>query len=72
VVSDDVILADAVATSIGNIVSSSKDIKNAIEVVKHFNDAIEINSIRKKIKGLIIIIDNELGVWGDIELVNLA
>ena len=61
VVSDSCALADASATAIGNLVRSKKDIQSAIEFAKSIED----------IHGLAIIIGDEIGLWGDIELVPL-
>ncbi len=61
VVSEDTLLADATATAIGNIVKTPEDIKEALE----FGKAI------RGILGIVIIIDDELGAWGDIELVSV-
>ncbi|MDA3845997.1 MAG: UPF0280 family protein [Vallitaleaceae bacterium] len=71
VVSKDVILADQVATAMGNIVKKAKDIKKAIEAVIAINSSIDMDSNLFKIKGIIIIIEDQLGVWGDIEIVKL-
>jgi len=61
VISEDTLLADATATSIGNKVKRAEDIKDALE----FGKAIP------GILGIVIIIDDELGAWGDIELVSV-
>jgi len=59
VVSDSCALADAAATAIGNHVKSKSDIQNAIA----FGKSIE------GISGLVVIISDKMGMWGDIELV---
>lgn len=51
-------LADAGATAIGNLVKKKDDIEPAIEFAKTIEG----------IKGVIIIKDKNLGVWGDIKL----
>ena len=61
VVSDSCALADAAATAIGNIVQTKKDIPSAIEVAKSIED----------VEGLAIIIDDDIGLWGDLEVVPL-
>lgn len=61
VVSEDTLLADAVATAIGNIVKTSKDIKAGLEFGKSILGIV----------GIVIIIDDELGAYGDIELVQV-
>ncbi len=61
VISEDTLLADATATSIGNKVKTPADIKEALEFGKSILG----------ILGIVIIIDEELGAWGDIELVSV-
>ncbi|MBA3037514.1 MAG: UPF0280 family protein [Desulfobacterium sp.] len=61
IVSDSCSLADAAATSIGNRVKRKKDIKAAIE----FGNAIE------GVTGIVIIIGDAVGFWGDIEVISL-
>jgi ApbE superfamily uncharacterized protein (UPF0280 family) len=57
--SGSVALADAAATAIGNIVKSKKDIQNGLET------GMKIEGVL----GIVIIIGDQLGVVGDIELV---
>lgn len=52
-------LADAAATSVGNQVKSKQDIENALEFGKNIPG----------IRGLLIIIGDKLGAWGDLEIV---
>jgi len=54
-------LADAAATAIGNRVGSNSDIANAVE----FGKAIA------GIQGLLIIVGDQIGLWGGLELVAL-
>jgi len=61
VVSSSAILSDASATAIANLVKYKDDIKPALD----FGASIP------GIKGIIIIIRDNMGVWGDIKLVNL-
>lgn len=61
VISDDTLLADAAATAIGNIIKTSEDIRNGLEYGKNI----------RGILGIVIIIGDELGAWGDIELVSV-
>ncbi len=61
ILSNDTLLADATATAIGNMVSTTDDI----------NEGIEFGKSIKGIKGILIIIKDKLGAWGDIELVKL-
>ena len=51
-------LADAVATAIGNRVENTDDIAKAIEFGERISD----------LKGLVIIKDDAVGVWGDLKL----
>lgn len=55
-------LADAAATAIGNIVQTGKDIESAMEM----------GAAIPGITGIIIIKGENLGAWGDLELVNLT
>ena len=61
IVSDSCSLADAAATSVGNRVRAKKDIGKAIE----FGKSIE------GVTGIVIIIGDAAGFWGDIEVVSL-
>ena len=53
------VLADTVATAIGNMVKTPDDI----------NSAIEFASKIKGVSGVIVIIDDKLGAWGNMELI---
>jgi ApbE superfamily uncharacterized protein (UPF0280 family) len=53
--------ADAAATAIGNLVKSSADIEKAIDAAKKIQD----------VSGILIIKDDQMGVWGNINLVSL-
>lgn len=59
IISDSTLIADAVATATGNLIQSPHDIEKGIEFARKI----------KAIKGIVIIIDNKIGVWGDITLV---
>lgn len=61
IISNSAILADAVATACGNLVKSEKDIKKGIEFAKNI----------KNIKGAIVIVNDKIGIWGEIKLVNI-
>ncbi len=58
IISDCAILADAVATATGNMIQSARDIPKAIRYCRKI----------KNIKGVVIIKDNNLGIWGDVQL----
>lgn len=58
IISDDVALADAAATVAGNAVKGPGDIEKAIELAK----AVE------GVKGVLIVIGDKLGSWGEIKL----
>jgi len=58
VLSKNTSLADAVATSVGNLILTSKDIEKGISFAKDIEG----------ILGILVIVDNQLGVWGQIEL----
>jgi uncharacterized protein len=59
VISNSPTLADASATSIGNLVLKKTDIKKGLARAQEI----------KGISGVIIIIEDEIGIWGDVELV---
>lgn len=61
VLSEDTLLADATATAIGNIVKTADDIRLGLEFGKKIPG----------ILGIVIIIDEELGAWGGVELVSI-
>ena len=61
IVSDSCALADAAATALGNIVQSKKDIQTAIEIGKNIQN----------ISGIAIIVDEDIGLWGEFEVVPL-
>lgn len=58
VVSKDTLLADAMATSVGNLVKDADSIQNAIDFAKSIEGVL----------GVLIIYQDKLGVWGKIEL----
>jgi ApbE superfamily uncharacterized protein (UPF0280 family) len=59
VLADSATLADAAATAIGNRVSEAADIEKAIEFAQGIG----------RLKGVVIIKDESLGVWGEVKLV---
>jgi hypothetical protein len=61
VVAESCAFADAAATAIGNLVQSFADIEFAIAKGKSID----------KIRGIIIIIGEKMGIWGDLEVVPL-
>jgi ApbE superfamily uncharacterized protein (UPF0280 family) len=56
VISDSVLLADAVATAVGNIINTRKDIEKGLIYTQKI----------KGVKGVVIIKDDKMGLWGDI------
>lgn len=62
VISDSCALADAAATAIGNRVKTKADIRSAIGFGK------QIDGVR----GLLIIVGDKIGAWGEIEIVPLS
>jgi ApbE superfamily uncharacterized protein (UPF0280 family) len=52
-------MADAAATMIGNLVKTKKDIKKAISCGSQIKDVL----------GILIIVENEMGLWGKMELI---
>jgi ApbE superfamily uncharacterized protein (UPF0280 family) len=61
VVSESGSLADAAATSVGNQVKSKTDIQKAIDFGKKIQG----------VKGIVIIVGNQIGAWGKLEIVPL-
>lgn len=61
VIADSCSIADAAATSIGNRIRSPADIELAIAEGKRMDF----------IRGIVIIIDEKIGIWGDLEVVPL-
>lgn len=59
VICNSAILADAWATRLGNEVKSASDVDRALSLVKD----------KPEIKGVIIIIGDKIGVWGEIKLI---
>ena len=59
IISDDAALADAMATAAGNMVKSAGDIEKAIAFAKSV----------KGIRGVLIIVGDKLGTWGEVRLV---
>jgi hypothetical protein len=61
VVADSALFADGLATCIGNSVKSKDDITMAIETGKAFSNII----------GILIIVGDNLGIWGDLEIIRV-
>ena len=61
VVADSALFADGLATCVGNSVKSKDDIAMAIEIGKKFSNVI----------GILIIVGDSLGVWGDLEIIRV-
>lgn len=61
IVARDAALADAAATAIGNLVQSPEDISSAIEHA----------TLMEGIDGVVILVRNKMGAWGNVELVPL-
>jgi ApbE superfamily uncharacterized protein (UPF0280 family) len=59
VVSPSCPLADAAATAIGNLLNQPSDIQTALDVGKGIDG----------VQGLLAIVGDQMGIWGDIELV---
>ncbi|MDD5451346.1 MAG: UPF0280 family protein [Desulfovibrionales bacterium] len=54
-------LADAVATAVGNVVKGKRDIDSGLSLAKDIGE----------ISGVVIIVGDKIGAWGDIELISL-
>ena len=59
VISNSTSLADAAATAVGNIIKNEKDIPEALVYAQKI----------KGIKGVVIIKDDKMGLWGDINFI---
>jgi hypothetical protein len=62
ILSDSCCLADAVATKLGNMVKTGGDIKHTIDAGKAIPG----------VQGIVIIIGENIGLWGDLKLVSLS
>jgi len=62
VVADSCSLADAAATSIGNLIDSPADIESAIKAGRRLEE----------LSGIVIIVGEKIGMWGDLEVVSLT
>ncbi|GAU78609.1 UPF0280 family protein [Fusibacter sp. 3D3] len=58
IVSEDVLLADAVATATGN----------KIKTKDYINEGIDFAKSIEGVKGIVIIVEDQIGLWGEIEL----
>ena len=61
VVADSCSLADAAATAMGNMIGSPSDIESAIETGRQMQN----------LSGIVVIIGEKMGMWGDLEVVSL-
>ena len=62
VISRSAALADAAATAIGNMVRDREDIEPAISRGKEIEGVI----------GIVVVLDNKMGFWGDVNLVRMS
>jgi len=62
VVAESCPIADAAATSIGNLINSPADIERAISAGRKFEE----------LTGIVAIVDEKVGMWGDLEVVSIA
>ncbi|MDI6814729.1 MAG: UPF0280 family protein, partial [Dehalococcoidales bacterium] len=62
VLSKSAILADAAATAIGNLILQASNIPNGIEFAKGIEG----------LKGVIIIKDDKVGLWGEMKICQVA
>ena len=62
VLSPSAILADAAATAIGNLIVQPSDIPNGIELAKGIDG----------LRGVIIIKDDRMGLWGEVKISRMA
>ena len=61
VVADSCSIADAAATSIGNLIDSPADIESAIKAGGRI----------EQLRGIVVIVGEKIGMWGDLEVVPL-
>ena len=61
VISQSTSLADAAATAIGNMVREKKNIETGLEYAKSI----------KGVDGVLIIIDDQFGAWGNVEIISI-
>ena len=61
VVADSCPIADAAATSIGNLIDSPADIDSAIKTGRRIGE----------LKGIVAIVGEKIGMWGDLEVIAL-
>ena len=54
-------LADAVATSLGNVIQNESDIPTALKTAESIS----------LVKGVLVLVGERMGVWGDVELAKL-
>ncbi|MCB2181629.1 MAG: UPF0280 family protein [Desulfobulbaceae bacterium] len=62
VLSPSVALADAVATRLGNELKEESDMNHTLEIAQSFPD----------LSGVVIVKNDQLGIWGDLEIVPLG
>jgi ApbE superfamily uncharacterized protein (UPF0280 family) len=62
VISESVALADAAATAIGNVISNKADIGSGIHLGEKIPDVL----------GIVVILGDQMGVWGNVKLVTLG
>jgi hypothetical protein len=55
-------LADAVATAVGNVVKEKKDIEYGLELAREIEGVL----------GVLIIVGEKMGVWGNVTLTQLS
>ena len=61
VISQTAALADAAATAVGNAVSNKADISSAVHLGEHIPG----------VSGVVVIVDDQMGAWGNVELIRL-
>ena len=59
IISDSVSLADAAATAVGNIIKTKEDIDRGLSYAQKI----------QRVKGVVIIKDDKMGLWGDINFI---
>jgi ApbE superfamily uncharacterized protein (UPF0280 family) len=62
VISGSTPLADAAATAIGNVVAGKGHVASGIEAGKKIEGVL----------GVVVIVEDEIGLWGEVELIKLS
>jgi len=59
VMAESAAMADAAATAVANSIMENSDVEKSINIYKKY----------KEVKGIIIIKDNSIGLWGELQII---